>query len=331
MRKAIAKHLPVAHRLCGALLGVACFSVAAPASAAYPDHPIRMLVVSAAGGGTDITARLIADFMSRALKQQVVVQNETGGGGNVGLRMVANAPPDGYTVVVTSTGPLAANPFMYSHASFDPIKSFAPVSLMVRYYQLFVVNKDLPANNMPDLISYAKAHPDTVAAGNGGVGSTSFLAVGLLNKMAGIQLKLIPYQGTSTAIVDLVGGHINLVVSDPTAFSSNLSSGALRPLATTGLKRSRMFPNLPTVAEAVPGYQDVGWYGLLAPAGTPKVAVDLLSTTVAGALKDPKVSAYFNQQDAEIVGSTPEQFAMQIRQDLDEYRKLIGELNIHLD
>lgn len=300
------------------------------ASAAYPDRPIKLLATTAPGAAVDITARFIAEYMSRVLKQQVIVQNEAGGGGNIALGMTARAPADGYSLVITSTG-FVASPFLMSKIPYDPIKSFAPVSEVITYYNMLVTNPEFPAKNMGEYIAYAKAHPDEVTLGSGPVGGQAWVMTMKLNKQANIGIKYLAYKGSGPAIVDLLGGHIDSVLSDPPSMAGSIKAGKLRVLALTSPHRSKLFPDIPTIAESVPGYEQEGWNGIFAPAGTPSDIVHLLSKTVADALQDPKVKQAFTEADYGLVGSTPEQFAAFIKAQLAVYKDIITSVGVHLD
>lgn len=300
--------------------------------AAYPERPIKLLVPSTAGGSNDLEARLFGQYLGEKLGQTVIVQDEPAGGGKVAMLYVKSAPPDGYTLAFPSTGPMVAAPFLYSKPAFDPVKDFTPVIETDKYYSLFVAGEGLPARTMAEFISYAKAHPNVVSVATGGVGTTSNLLPAMLADKVGAKLKLIPYGGTSAAIVDAIGGHVSSVVASPLSVSASVKTGKLHPLATTGTSRSRLFPDLPTVSEVVPGFVNLGWYGFIAPPGTPKEIVDLINKTLNDALKDPKIKSYLeNTQDGELVGGPPDVFVKSIADDMRDYREVIEKLGIRLD
>jgi tripartite-type tricarboxylate transporter receptor subunit TctC len=304
--------------------------ISATAAAEYPDKPIRILATAAPGAATDTTARLVADYMSKALKQQVIVDNQAGGGGNIALGMAARAPADGYTLVITSTGFVAA-PFLYSKIPYDAEKSFAPISQIVAYYNVLVTSPGFQGKTLPEYLAYAKAHPNEVTLGGGNVGGQGWIMLMKLNKMADVRVKYLAYKGSGPALVDAMGGHINSVFSDPASLSQQVAEGKLRAIGVTSPKRTKAFPNVPTIGEVVPGYAQEGWVGIFAPAGTPKEIVALLSKTVADAVKDPTVRQRFIDGDFAPIGSSPDEFAALIKSDLATYGKIITDVGIKLE
>jgi tripartite-type tricarboxylate transporter receptor subunit TctC len=298
------------------------------ASAAYPEKPIKMLATAAPGAATDITARTIAEHMSKTLKQPVIVENQGGGGGTIAPALVARAPADGYTLLLTSTAFVAA-PFLYAKLAFDPEKSFAPISEIVTYYNVLAAYPGIAPKTLPEFMSYAKANVVSVAGGN--LGGQSWIMAMKLNKMADTKLNYIAYKGTGPALSDVMGGHVNTVFTDPASLKSLIADGKLRAIAVTSPKRTRTFPDAPAFAEAVPGYEQEGWIGLLAPAGTPKEIVQMLQKAVAEALADPAVRQRFVDGDFGIVGSTPDEFAAFLKKELVSYGKIIKETGVTLD
>jgi tripartite-type tricarboxylate transporter receptor subunit TctC len=280
----------------------------------FPSRSIHFIVPAAAGGPTDATARLIANSMQQTLGQTIVVDPKPGGGGNIGAEAVARAEPDGYTILMATIGTHAINQTLYKKLPFDPIKDFAPVSQVVQYPLILVVNPNLPVKSVKELIAYAKAKPGKLNRASGGSGTSMHLSGELFVHQAGIDMPHIPYKGSAPALIDLVAGHVDVMFDSMITALPLVKAGKLRALAVTGTQRSPVVPDLPTVAEAgLPGYSAYGWIGVVAPAGTPKATVNKLSESIAKALKDPAVSEKLVAQAAEPVGSTPEQFAEFIR------------------
>ncbi len=290
--------------------------------AAWPEKPIRILLTTAPGAAIDITARLVAEHMSKTLKQQIVVENQPGGAGNVALGQVANAPADGYTLVMSATTYVAA-PFLFTKIPYDPLKSFIPVSQLVTFNNVLVTNPQTGPKTMAEFLAAAKAKPEGVSVAGGNLGGQSWIMTMKLNTMAGIKLNYIAYKGSGPALVDAMGGHVNSALSDPASIKSLVAEGKLRPLAVTSQKRTRSFPDVPTIGESVPGYEQEGWVGLFAPAGTPKEAVQALNSAVKQALADPAINQKLVDGDFGVVGSTPDEFMAIIRRDLDLSGKLI--------
>ncbi len=300
----------------------------AAASAAFPEKPIKIYATAAPGAATDITARLIAEHMSKTLKQPVVVENQGGGGGTIALQTVARAPADGYTLAYTATA-FVASPFLYKKLPYDPQTAFAPISQVVTFYNILVTYPGLPAKTLPEFISYAKSNP--VSLGGGNLGGQSWVMLVKLNDMAGTRIQYVPYKGTGPALADVMGGHISSVLSDPASMKGMISEGKVRAIAVTTPKRVAAFPDVPAFAEAVPGYEQEGWLGLLAPAGTPKDVVARLQKAVAEALADPVVKQKMIEGDFGIVGSTPDEFAAFLKKEFAAYGKIIQGAGVTLD
>jgi tripartite-type tricarboxylate transporter receptor subunit TctC len=296
----------------GAVLG-ACAALIPAAAQDYPNRAITLVVPYAAGGGNDVMARIVGEKMSRTLGQQIVVENRPGAGGAVATRAVAKAAPDGYTLVIGGTGSLAVNPSLYANAGYDPRKDFSPVGLIGTSAMIVLVHPSVPAKSMTELIALAKQDPGKLNYASAGVGSGIHLAAELFATMAGVKLTHIPYKGTGPALSDLIGGHVSIYFSSLPSAIGIAKEGKVRPLAVTGAKRSDIFPDLPTVAEAaLPGYEAVLRYGIVAPAGTPRAVVDKLNAALRAALDDPDTKARMARDGTEPVPSTPEQYAADI-------------------
>ena len=295
-----------------ALLALAAAPLAASAQD-YPTRPITLVVPYAAGGGNDVMARTVAEKMSKTLGQNVVVENRAGAGGSIATRQVARAAPDGYTLVIGGTGTLAVNPTLYSNVGYDPRKDFAPVGLIGTGQLIVLVNPNVPAKTIPELIALAKKEPGKLNYASAGVGSGIHLGVVLFEQMAGVKLTHVPYRGTAPALTDLIGGHVAIYFSSIPSAIGIAKEGKVRPLAVTGPKRSAVFPDLPTVAEAaLPGFEAVLHYGIVAPAGTPKPIVDKLSAALREAVMAPDTRERMAADGTEPLPSTPEEYAADI-------------------
>ena len=298
---------------------------------AWPAKPIRMIVPLAAGGGTDLVARAMAQKMGEQLGQSVVVENRPGGGTVIGAEMAAKSPPDGYTLYVTSPT-IVINHGLRATLPYDAIRDFAPISLWVRFSNILVVHPSLPVNSVKELIAYAKARPGQINYASSGNGATTHLGMELLKTMAGIDLVHLPYKGSAPAMTDLLGGRVSLMLDAGITSTPHIKSGKLRALGVTGATRSPVNPELPTIAEAgVPGYDSSVWIGVLAPAGTPKDIVDRVSQSNAAILKMPDVRERMLAQEMEPVASTPEQFAAVMKSDLDKWKAVIKAANVKVD
>jgi tripartite-type tricarboxylate transporter receptor subunit TctC len=314
-----------------AFIGIALTSLAlipGQALAAYPDRPIKIYVMAAPGGATDIVARLVAEHMSKTLKQQIIVENQPGGGGTVALSAVAHAKPDGYSLLI-STSVVVAAPALYSKLPYDTEKSFAPISQLVTFLNMFVTHPGFPAKQLAEFIPYAKANEVKLASG--GIGGNTWVLTMKLNKTAGTKIKYLPYKGIGPALIDLVGGHVDAALGDVAALKQLLAAGKILPIAVTSPKRAPGFPNVPAISEAVPGFEHQGWIGCLAPAGTPKDVVQTLYKAVAAALADPAVRGRMQNDDFGIVGSTPEEFSDFFKKELAEHATVIKATGVKLE
>ena len=305
--------------------GAALWSFAAHAQPAdYPTRPITIVVPYAAGGGNDVLARGVAEQMSKALGQQIVIENRGGAGGSIGTRQVAKAAPDGYTLGLGGTGTLAIDPTLYPNAGYDPRKDFAPVGLIATSPLIILVNPSLPAHNIQELIALAKAQPGKLNYASAGSGSGIHLGTVLFAAAAGIELTHIPYRGTGPALTDLLGGHVKIYFSSLPPAIGLVKDGKLRALGVTGLKRSAAFPDVPTVAEqGLPGFEAVLHYGIVAPAGTPRPIIDKLNAALRKALADPTVAGRIATEGAEPLPTTPEEYAADIDAEETKWSALV--------
>lgn len=304
---------------------------APPAAAAdYPVRAIRLVVPFAPGGGTDVLGRIIAQRLQEQWGQPVVIENQPGASGGTGTRAVAKAESDGYTLLMASTGALmAAAAALSPEGQFDVTKFFAPITAVAAPPYLLVINPKVAANSTAELIALARARPKSLSFGSSGIGTASHLSGVLFQKDAKIELLNVPYKGTGPAVNDLLGGRIDMMFSPSTTVQALIDGGKLKALATTGTRRSKFFPDVPTVAEGgLPGYQSVGWFGLLAPARTPRDIVDKLNKAVVAIMAMQDVKDHMAKLGAEPEPQTPDEFARYINTDIAKWGALVKEQNI---
>jgi tripartite-type tricarboxylate transporter receptor subunit TctC len=290
----------------------------------YPSRPITLIVPYTPGGGNDAMARVVADTMSTVLGQQIVIENRGGAGGSIATRQVARAAPDGYTLGLGGTGTLAIDPTLYPNVGYDPRKDFAPVGLIATSALIVLVNPSIPAKTLTEFIALAKAEPGRINFASAGNGSGIHLGTELLAYMAGIKMTHIPYKGSAPALTDLIGGHVALYFSSLPPAIGLVHDGKVRALAVTGPTRSKAFPDIPTVAEAaLPGFEAVLHYGIVAPAGTPRPVIDKLNAAMRTALAAPQVQARIDTDGAEAMASTPEQYAADIDREETKWSEIV--------
>ena len=299
----------------------------------YPSRPIRFIVPFPPGGGTDIYARILAPKLSEALRQQVVVDNRSGAGGALGAELAAKAPPDGYTIWIGQTSNLTIGPAMRSKNSYDPLKDFAPISLLSKAPQVMVVNADSPLTSLKDLIALARSSPSgTLTYATAGIGGSSHLNGELLNQMAGINITHVPYKGASPAMVDLRGGRVTYMGTSLASAAQFVKEGKIRGIATTGVTRARMLPDVPTVAEqGYPGFESISWLGILAPANVPRAIVERLNKEIVLILGNADVQKLVLAEGGEIMISTPEEFSALMRSELPKWARVIKQAGITAD
>ncbi|HSV17815.1 MAG TPA: tripartite tricarboxylate transporter substrate binding protein [Casimicrobiaceae bacterium] len=298
-------------------------------AADYPSRPVRLIVPFAPGGGTDIVARTIAQKLGETFKQPVVVENRAGGNGTIGANAVAHAPPDGYTLTMITASHSVNVTLQGTKHPYDLIKDFAPISQVTTQPYVLVVNPKLPARSVRELVVLAKASPGKLTYGSSGVGGTSHLSGALFCVLAGIEMTHVPYRGGEPAMADVISGQIDMLFSTRLQSRGFVEAGQLRPLAVTTARRSPATPELPTMQEAgVPGYEVAGWYGMLAPAGTPAPIVDKLNREIVRIVHLPDVTAKMAADGSEPVGSNPAEFAAHIQREVDKWRDLIHRTGI---
>jgi len=299
-----------------------------PAQADFPDKRIRIIVPFTPGGGADIVARLLADFMSKDLGKPVIIENKPGAGTIVGTDEVARSAPDGYTLLM-GTPPFTINPSLYASLPFDTFKAFAPVALVARYFDIVVINSKLPFRSIQDVIAYAKANPNKLNFGSSGTGTSIHLAGELFKSMAHVDMTHVPYKGTAPAMNDLLSGQIQIMFSTVPSVVSFVQDGQLRALAITSAHQSPAFPNVPTVAEAgVPDFVVEGWYGLLAPAGTSAEIINLLNTSVQKATRSEVFKTIETNEGLTFAPSTSEDFGRYLQSEAARWDDVIKDAHI---
>lgn len=314
---------------------VAAIFAGSPASAAtpaqtYPDRPIRLIVGFPPGGAADFLARVAAEHLSNGIGQQVVVDNRGGAGGLIATEIAVRGTPDGYTLLFTSI-PHVINPHLYRKARYDAIKDFTPVIQFVSVPLMMAASPSLPAKSVKEFIALAKAKPGQLNYGSAGSGSSSHLAMELFKSMAKVELTHVPYKGTGPLIVDMLGGQIGVTIASAVPLTPQVKGGRLRALGVTSPKRSVAFPDVPAIAETVPGYEVVNWFGVLAPAGTPKPIVSRLNAELDKALQSPQLVKMLNSRTAEVVGGSPEAFAKTIRSDSAMWGRIVKQSGARVD
>jgi tripartite-type tricarboxylate transporter receptor subunit TctC len=306
-----------------ALLGSAALIPARAAESAYPNRQIMIVLPVTPGGGTDMVVRIIGIKLADRLKQTVLIENKPGAGGNIAAEYVARRPPDGYTLLAV-TASHATNPSIYKHMSYDPIRDFAPITQLTSQPYLFVVNPSVPAHNVKEFVAWAKSRPNGFTFASSGTGLLGHLGMEMFDGLADIKGVHVPYKGAGPALVDTIGGQVNAFFPTVVSGGPQVKQGTLRAIGVTGRTRLPTFPDVPTVAEqGYPNFEVLGWYGLLAPAGTPKPIVDLLNKSIVEVLHDPEVVAHIKADGAEPVGSTPEEFAALIRSEKERWAKVV--------
>ncbi|MFG5776651.1 Bug family tripartite tricarboxylate transporter substrate binding protein [Comamonas sp. J-3] len=312
--------------------GVLPSLASAQQGADWPNKPIKWVVPFPPGGAMDVIARTLGDKAARELGQPFVIENRPGAGGNIGADYVAKQPADGYTIMITSIG-MATNKALYAKLSYDPVKDFAPISLLAVVPNVLVVNAEKSADkSVKDVIAHAKKQPGKLTYASAGNGTSIHLAGEVFASMAGVDILHVPYKGSGPAITDMLGGQVDLMFDSITSARPHIQSGKLRALGLTTAKRSSALPDVPTIAEAgVPGYEVSPWFATFAPAGTPPEVVARLNKVLNGLMKDPETLKKLESVGAEPIGSTPQELATHLNKELDRWGKLIKERNIRLD
>jgi tripartite-type tricarboxylate transporter receptor subunit TctC len=293
----------------------------------YPTKPVRIIVGFSAGGGSDIYARLIGQWLSERLGQQFIVENRQGAGSNIGTEAVVNARPDGYTLLLVSPSN-AINATLYDKLNFNFIRDIAPVAGIVRYPVVLEVHPSSPAKTVPEFVAYAKANPGKLNMGSGGIGSMNHLAGELFKQMTGVNLVHVPYRGEAPALSDLLGGQVQVLFGGLGAAIEHIHTGRLRALAVSTTTRSEALPDIPTVSEFVPGYEATTWQGIGAPKKTPNETVDRLNREINATLADPRMKARIASLGSTVFASSPADFGKLIDEDTEKWGKVIRAANI---
>jgi tripartite-type tricarboxylate transporter receptor subunit TctC len=313
--------------LCAAAL--LAFAGAAAAQSSFPSRPVTLTVGFAPGGGTDTAARIVAKKLTDNIGQSVVVENKAGAGGNIAAQHIANAAPDGYTIHLTSVGPMSVAPHMVKNLPYDPKKDIAPITMGVVFPNVFVVHPGVPAKTLAEFVSLAKQKPGELNYASSGIGGAGHLSGELFKQSAGVEIVHVPYKGGGPAMTDLLGGRVTMYPSVPSTAKPHIDSGKLRALATTGATRTATMPDVPTVAESgYPGFEAVNWYAFVAPGQTPKEILDFWNREIVKALKDPEVRAALMKQGLEPMPGTREELARYIDKENATWSKVVRDAKI---
>jgi tripartite-type tricarboxylate transporter receptor subunit TctC len=312
-------------------VGVLLFGTSQAFAQAWPARPVRLLVSFAAGGPTDVVARLLADKLGTLWGQSVIVENRPGAGGTIGSALLAKSPPDGYTLNLTASSH-AYNDALMSNLPYDPVKDFTTISLVVTYTNVLLVHPSLPPRSLKEFVAYAKQNPGKLSVASSGSGTGAHIAAELFRRTAGIDFVIVHYKGAAPATTDLIGGQVQAMFNNPLSSMPLIKSGKVFALATTAAKRSPTMPDIPTVAESgYPSFNTDTWFGVLGPAGMPRELVAKISKDVAAVIAMPDVKQSLLAQGLEPASSTPEKLAEMLRSDHDTYGKLIREAKIRLE
>jgi len=317
--------------VCAVALFSACTVFAQGPADTYPAKPVRVIVGLAPGGGTDIQARLLAQRLSANLNRSFVVDNRTGAGGTVAYALVAKSPADGYTLLAVASG-YSITPAVYSKLPYDPIKDFAPISLVVQAPILLMTHPSLPVKSTRELVALAKARPGVLNSASAGYGTSNHLALELFNLLAGTRITHVPYKGTGPALIDAMAGQVHVIFGNILSSLPYVRQGRLKALAVTSATRSKAVPELATVAESgVPGYETTTWHGWLAPAATPPAIINRMSGELAKAVRSPEVQESLAGDGGEPVGGSPEQFARHLVAEIARWRKVVTDAGMRVE
>ena len=305
------------------------FGAGVAPAAPFPEKPVRVIVPGPPGGGADLLARLLGAKLSVTLAVPVVIENRSGAGGLLGTELAARATPDGYTLIVGNSGPNAVLPALLKNIPYDPLRSFAPVSLLASTVNLLVVHPSLATTTVAELVALAKAKPGQITFASGGSGQSSHLSGELFKLQAGIDVVHVPYKGSGPAVLDLVAGRVSMMFGNIPSVMPQVTAGRLRALAVTSAKRSKLVAQLPTMAEAgLAGYESIQWYGVLAPAGTPGAVVRQLHVALVAAINAPELQEQLYKQGFDAIGSSPAEFAAYLKVELEKWKKVVAAAGI---
>jgi tripartite-type tricarboxylate transporter receptor subunit TctC len=314
------------------LLCAAALAHAQPSFPVYPAKPIHLIVPFPPGGGNDTVARAIAQQVGPDLGQPVVIDNRPGAGGSVGAELAAKAPPDGYTLFLAGVGSHVVNPNLHARLPYDPVRDFTPITLLATAPSVLVVNPAVPARTVAELTAYARAHPGKLNYASNGNGSAAQLAAAMYESMANVRMVHVPYKGIAPALTDLLSGEVQLMFGTVVALVPHIQAGKLRALAVTSRSRSALLPDVPTLAESgVAEYEAGSWYGVMAPAGTPREIVERLHDAIVKALRQPEVAKRLAAEGAMVIGSTPEAFGAHLKAELARVGKVVRAAGIRIE
>ncbi|MFC3168620.1 tripartite tricarboxylate transporter substrate binding protein [Paracoccus fontiphilus] len=311
------------------LASTLALGLAGAAAAEFPDRQITLVIPFAAGGSTDVVGRIVAERMGQELGQQIVVQNVGGAGGSLGAGQVAKADADGYTILMGTVATHALNPLILKQKPYDPVADFAPVSLLVLVPNVLAVNPEMPVNTVQELIDLAKTDP--LAYASSGNGTPLHLSGELFKSMAGVQIDHIPYKGSGPALTDVLGNQVPIIFDNLPSASSHITSGKLRALGVTTAERAPSFPDVPAIAETLPGYETYSWNALFAPAGTPPEAIEALAAAAKATMADPAVAGRMAEFSATIVASTPDELAEHVKAEMAKWEPVVKDANVSMD
>lgn len=310
-------------KLLCSVIAAALLTPAVAGAQAYPAKPLRLIIPFGPGGTNDILGRLVALRLGEALGQQIIPDNRGGAGGSIGMEVAAKSPPDGYTIAIGHIGTLAVNKTLYSRLGYDPVKSFDHITMISKLPNLMAVNPTVPAKSVKEYIALAKARPGKLTYGSGGTGGAGHLATEYLKLMTKTEMVHVPYRSTGLAVIDTVAGQTDMVFAGVPAIVPHTRTGRLRALGLSGTVRLKILPDVPTVAEAVPGYEATQWYGIVAPAGTPKPVLNTLHAGLVKVVNHPAFRESLAADGAEPITTTPEEFAAFIRKEIPRWAPVI--------
>ena len=297
----------------------------------YPTKPVRWIVPSTPGDGSDLMARMLSERVGRALGQPVVIDNKPGAGGVLGSEQAARAPADGYTMIVGNAGSHGINAAIYGKLPYDVVKDFAPVALICTAPNVMVVSPAIKAKNVAEFIAYAKANPGKLNYASGGIGSSAHLSAELFKSLTGVEMTHVPYKGSAPAVTALLGDEVNVMIGNLPPWSAHIKAGKVRALAVTTAARYPALPEVPTLAESLPGFETVAWFAVFAPAGTPKPVVERMNREINAALAQPEVRERLTTTNCDPAPGTPESLGARVAGDVARWKKLAAEKNIRAD
>lgn len=314
-----------------ALASVIFAAAAGKAMAAYPDKPIKLVVPYPPGGASDVVARVLSEKLTTRLGQSVIVENRPGANGLIASQYVAQAPGDGYTLLVANVGPTAVNPSLYKSLPYDPVNGFTPISMTTVFPIMLVTGADSSIKSVDDLIKKAKAEPGKLTFASAGPGSSNHLSGEMLNQMAGIKMVHIPYKGDAPALTDVMGGQVPVMFATTVSSGPLIKSGKVRALAVATAAGAKAFPDVPTLAQTVPGFDSSSWGGILGPKNMPRPVVERLNKEINAVLEMPEVKTKLEQQGAMVEGGTPEQFSKFISEETAKWARVVKSADVHVD